>query len=176
MTLVARLDRIDRAISARLLMRPENGSGRMAMVAVRRISQTGSYGVGWVLLFAIVATWLEGWRVAAAAACCVLATLVLNTGVKLVVRRPRPGVRSFGDQPTTYSMPSAHTSMAIVGATAMTMIEPGLAALWWGWALVLAVSRVLLGMHYLGDVIAGAAFGILVACLAAVPVLHWAGA
>jgi undecaprenyl-diphosphatase len=65
--------------------------------------------------------------------------------------------------------------MAVVGAAVMTWVAPSLAPLWWAWSALLATSRVLLGMHYLGDVLAGAAFGALVAWLAALPLVRSAG-
>jgi undecaprenyl-diphosphatase len=99
----------------------------------------------------------------------ILGTLMLNTAVKLVVRRPRP-TGAHGHTPRSYSFPSAHSSMAVVGASAMTVLEPALAVLWWAIAALLAASRVLLGAHYLGDVVAGALLGALVATVA-VPVL-----
>lgn len=145
------------------------------MTIVRRISQSGSYGVGWVALFAVVVTMLDGWLVAVAAAGCVLGTLALNTVVKEIIRRPRPASRAFDDHPTTFSMPSAHTSMAVVGASIMTLVAPALWLLWWGWTWVLAVSRIVLGMHYVGDVLAGACFGALLAVLVVPHVMHAAG-
>ena len=172
--MLARLDAWDRALSARCLIEPGTGVRRVAMSAVRRISQTGSYGVGWVVLFAVVATWLKGPLVAVAAAACVLGMLLVNTVVKQLVRRGRPALRTFEHQPTTYSMPSAHTAMAVVGAGVMSVIAPQLAPLWWGWAVVLAVSRVVLGMHFIGDVLAGAMLGAFMAWTVAEPLVHWA--
>jgi undecaprenyl-diphosphatase len=173
---IARIGAVDHRISARCVIVADGSGGRAtAMAVIRRVSQTGSYGVGWVALFAVVVTLFEGWPVALVAAACVLGTLAANSAVKVVVRRPRPASTSFGNHATTYSMPSAHTSMAVVGATIMTMVAPGAAALWWGWTIILAVSRVLLGMHYIGDVLAGAVFGAVLAWLVVVPVMHVVG-
>jgi len=145
------------------------------MSVIRRVSQSGSYGVGWVLLFAVVVTALEGWIVALAAAGSVLGTLTVNTVVKEIIRRPRPAATAFDDHPTTFSMPSAHTSMAVVGATVMTLVAPAFWLLWWAWKCVLAVSRIVLGMHFVGDVVAGAAFGAVLARWVVVPIFHALG-
>lgn len=174
---LARIDAFDRALSARIVARPDvTGQRRLWLRAVHRCSQAGSYGIGWVVLFAILVTAMEGRRLALVASACVLGTLVANTGIKLVVRRPRPRHNLVGVGPATYSMPSAHTSMAVVGAAAMTLVAPVLAPLWWAIAIALAGSRLVLGMHYVLDVFAGLAFGALVSWLVALPLLRAAGA
>jgi undecaprenyl-diphosphatase len=71
-------------------------------------------------------------------------------------------------------MPSAHTVMAVVGATCMCMVAPVAWPLWWGWALLLAWSRVYLGMHYLGDVLVGALLGAVISLAIAYPAMSWA--
>lgn len=142
------------------------------LTMLRRISQTGSYGAGWIAVFGVVASMIEGWWVAMLAAACVVGMLLLNTAIKVLVRRPRPAARAIEHQPRTFSMPSAHTSMAMVGAAAMAVVAPQLAALWWGWALVLAVSRIVLGMHYFGDVLLGACLGALMAAAVVEPLLR----
>lgn len=169
---LARLDALDRRFSTWCLVAPGDGRRRTLMGIVRRLSQTGSYGVGWIVLFAVVVTAVEGWKVAALAAACVVGTLATNTVVKEIVRRPRPVRTSFEDHPSSFSMPSAHTSMAVVGAAIMSAIAPALWPLWWAWTLLLATSRIVLGMHYVGDVVMGAVFGALLARFVAVPLIH----
>jgi undecaprenyl-diphosphatase len=169
---LTRLDDFDRAVSARVVVSGRDGSPPVWLRALRRASQTGSYGAGWVVLFAVVVSVLEGPLAALTASCCVLGTLILNTSVKLVTRRARPSATAFGHSPTTHSMPSAHTSMAVVGATAMTTAVPELWPLWFGWALILAASRIVLGMHYVSDVAAGALFGALISVAAVAPLMH----
>jgi undecaprenyl-diphosphatase len=141
---------------------------------LHRISQTGSYGVGWVVLFGVVVTAIAGPLAAAVAAACVLGTLVLNTVIKKIFRRPRPSVHALVHAPSSWSMPSAHTSMAMVGAVCMTQVAPAWWPVWWGWAVILGVSRVVLGAHFLGDVLAGAALGLMVGLLVAGPAMQWA--
>lgn len=175
-TLLSRIDGLDRRASRHIVAHPPPGHRTLWLSAVHRLSQTGSYGVGWVLIFAAVVTYTNGWKLATVAAGCVIGTLLINTSLKLVVRRPRPWYNPIGERPKTFSMPSAHTSMAIVGAVVMTELVPALTGAWWAWAVALAVSRIILGMHYVGDVIAGTAIGLLLALLVALPLLHMAGA
>lgn len=138
---------------------------------MQRLSQSGSYGFAWIALFATAALVAEGAVYALVASACVWGTLALNTAVKLGVRRPRPEF-AVAHAPRSYSFPSAHTSMAVVGATAMTLAMPALTAAWWAFTVTLAITRVMLGAHYAGDVLAGLALGALVSTLVAAPLLE----
>lgn len=172
-SLLQRLDALDRRVSAAIVVKPRaDGAPRRWLVLLRRFSEAGSYGVGWVVLFGVVGVLSDGFARGLVAAGCVVGTLMLNTLVKNVIRRPRPVAKAIDHAPSTYSMPSAHTSMAMVGAATMQVIVPDLAVLWWVVAISLAASRVLLGMHYLADVLAGVVFGLLVGLLVAAPLVE----
>ncbi|MCW2927086.1 MAG: phosphoesterase [Thermoleophilia bacterium] len=175
-SLLARLDAADRELSARIVVKPRaDGRPRRWLMVLRRFSEAGSYGVGWVVMFAVVGIANDGVKRGAVAAALVVAMLTCNTLVKNVIRRPRPVARAIAHAPTTYSMPSAHSSMAMVGAATMQVIVPDQAILWWCVAVGLAISRVMLGMHYLADVVAGAALGIAVGLLVAAPIVAAVG-
>lgn len=150
----------------------DDGRASVWVTLLRRFSESGSYGTGWIVLFAIVAaTGNGGLRAAIAAAGCVVGMLALNSIVKLLARRPRPVLRAIDHQPSSYSMPSAHTSMAVVGAATMSLLVPAAAPAWWTITVLLALSRIMLGMHFLGDVLVGAALGAVTAWLVAVPLV-----
>jgi undecaprenyl-diphosphatase len=172
-SLLARLDDADRRVSAWLVIKPRSdGRPRHWLVVLRRFSEAGSYGIGWIALFAVVGVASDGVRRGLVAGALVVAMLGFNTIVKRIIRRPRPVAKAIEHAPTTYSMPSAHTSMAMVGAASMAVIQPHVAPLWWAVAVGLATSRVLLGMHYLADVLAGAALGLACGLLVAAPIVH----
>lgn len=59
-----------------------------------------------------------------------------------------------------FSMPSGHTAAAFVFATLVTQFFPSFALLAYTWASLIGLSRILLGVHFPGDVIAGALLGI----------------
>lgn len=171
-SLRARLDAVDRRLSAWLVVKPRaDGTPRRWLVVLRRFSEAGSYGIGWIVMFGVVGVVSDGVRRGAVAATMVVAMLGFNTIVKRIIRRPRPVARAIEHAPTTFSMPSAHSSMAMVGASTMQVIVPDQAPLWWSIGAALAASRVLLGMHYLADVLAGVALGIACGLLVAAPVV-----
>jgi undecaprenyl-diphosphatase len=62
-----------------------------------------------------------------------------------------------------FSFPSGHTLHAIAFSLIACFYYPGLWVVLWPFALVTAVSRVALGLHYPSDVIAGGALGALIA-------------
>jgi len=62
-----------------------------------------------------------------------------------------------------WSMPSSHTSAAVALAVWLGVVYPRLRPLVIGWVVVVGVSRVLLGAHFLSDVLIGAGAGFVVA-------------
>ncbi len=90
-------------------------------------------------------------------------------GTTFIVDRDRPPVGQLDGAPPTSSFPSGHVASAAVvyGVCAIvlnqrartTVIRVLTASLAFAVTVVVAVSRMLLGMHYLTDVLVGAALG-----------------
>jgi len=105
------------------------------------------------------------------AAAIVISGLTVDL-LKWVVARWRP--KAYFADPSQYgfaffrtgyeynSFPSGHATTAWALACALTLLYPRLSLFWIGAAAVVAASRVIVGAHYPGDVLAGAWFGVVI--------------
>ncbi len=93
-------------------------------------------------------------------------TAVVTYSLKIIVKRKRPYLAypeliTGKSTETTYSFPSGHTSMAFATATALSLSFPKWYVIGpaYSYALLVAYSRSYLGVHYPGDILAGAIIG-----------------
>ncbi|MCU0803561.1 MAG: phosphatase PAP2 family protein [Burkholderiales bacterium] len=90
--------------------------------------------------------------------------LALYKWLKLRTARPRPyevhhAIRLGADPLDAFSFPSGHTLHAVAFAILFAAYYPVLAPVVAPFALLVAASRLILGLHYPSDVVAGAAIG-----------------
>ena len=91
-------------------------------------------------------------------------SLVVNQGVKRLFKRVRPA--TDGDHPhrlrtpSTSSFPSGHASAAFCAARLLADASPAAAALWYGLAGIVALSRPYVRIHHASDTVAGAFLGL----------------
>jgi undecaprenyl-diphosphatase len=148
-----------------------NGAVRIASLrrVFRLVSRLGD-GVFWyslmLALLAIGGVAALG-PVARMAATGLVCTLIYKW-LKSKTSRPRPfavenAVRAGADPLDPYSFPSGHTLHAVAFSVVAVAFYPMLAWLVIPFTLLVAISRVVLGLHYPSDVLAGAALGALIA-------------
>lgn len=132
------------------------------------LSLTANYGILWYAIALLPWLWGEPRPLARAAYVAVPVTLVEASGflIKAMVARPRPPVAdpTLTKQiplPPSKSFPSSHASMSVVGTFAVTAMYPWALPALIALTIVLCFSRIYLGVHYLGDVLGGVAYGLL---------------
>jgi undecaprenyl-diphosphatase len=153
---------LDRAVYAAVHATPSPALDQ----AVARISRAADHSKIWLSVAAMMAVAGERRRRAALVglAAVGVASAVANAGVKPLVRRERPGrvetVRTHVVRmPTSASYPSGHAASAFAFSTAVGGGLPELDAALRLAATTVAYSRVHTGVHYPGDVVAGAVIG-----------------
>ena len=141
-----------------------------AMLPGATISGLGNAGVAAVVVLATAALVVNRrrWKVLALGAAALAVELVLINVLKPWLALERPDARftnwvfNYG-----YTYPSGHTTGAVVVygilALALTEIWPTRRRLWWAGAILIwagvGVALVLVGVHYVTDVLAGWALG-----------------
>ncbi|MBI2834070.1 MAG: phosphatase PAP2 family protein [Acidobacteria bacterium] len=154
----------DNALRVWIATLPTPGWLDTTMLALSAVGRRGSIWLALGIGRAI-------WRPALAMPLCQLALaiglagLTANVIVKPSVARVRPfdavmDVRVVGERPHTYSFPSGHAATAFAGAFALTRTWRRARRALWTLAILIALSRVYLGVHYPIDVIAGALVGL----------------
>ncbi len=143
----------------RLAERP--GPARAAAALAAHSGDSWFWGIGLALVWLLGDPPAKAWAVRMILAIAVLAGVVLI--IKLGVRRRRPE----GNWGTIYratdphSFPSGHAARAVLLAILAAAWGPSwLAVVLIPWAPLVALSRVAMGLHYLSDVLAGAALGL----------------
>jgi membrane-associated phospholipid phosphatase len=131
---------------------------------VKAFSKLGEHGLLWqgiALTGAAVDSgrrpqWLRAWGLIAGA-------FGVNQVVKLLFRRPRPAVPGLPPLIGTTSQRSYPSAHATTSAAAARVLPPLLGVQLYPLAVLMAVSRLYLGVHWPSDTVAGFALGTAVA-------------
>jgi len=131
------------------------------------ISRLGD-GVFWYLLMGalVLADGMDGLRASAHMAATGVVALTLYKSLKRWTRRPRPfaadlRIRAWVAPLDEYSFPSGHTLHAVSFSVVALAYYPWLAPLLLPFTAGVALSRVVLGLHYPSDVLAATGIALL---------------
>src|SRR5579862_1073651 len=136
------------------------------------LSVAGRGGTVWLVIGAVLTairklTWQ---RLAQLGVALLVATITVNVIVKPLVDRHRPftsipAVTVIDERPHDASFPSGHAGNAFAAAVVLARALPQWQAVWWTLAVLIAYSRIYVGVHYPADVVGGAILGALSATL-----------
>lgn len=165
------LDRFN-YLDGRLCVRANRTSRYLAVrLWFRLISRLGD-GVFWytVMLGIVLSQGSAGFLPALHMALAGLTGTCVYKWLKGKTLRPRPyevhqDVWLTGKPLDRFSFPSGHTLHAVAFCTVGLFYYPGLMLLLLPFTIMVGLSRVVLGLHYPSDVLAGAAIGALIAGL-----------
>ncbi|GHB03633.1 phosphatase PAP2 family protein [Streptomyces chryseus] len=161
-----------REVDRRLLSAMRDcGTDQRVAAAARGLSWCGEHGAVWIAAGLVGAgadrerrgAWLRGTALVGAAH-------LASMAVKLAVRRARPQLASLRPLVSTagrHSFPSSHAASAAAAAVAFGALRPAGRHLVPPLAAAMCVSRLVVGVHYPTDVVAGVLLGGITAGLGA---------
>lgn len=160
-TLVTRLDRFELG----MCRAAGRVAGHRAVLALFRLVSRLGNGVLWyVLMAALALSGAVGQTAAVHMAVVGLIGLAIYRLLKTTLSRERPFIACTGvrcaDRPLDrYSFPSGHTLHAVAFTIVALAYVPSLGPVLVPFTVLTGLSRVVLGLHYPSDVVAGALIG-----------------
>ena len=145
----------------------ENVHSAFLTMFFRIVTLLGEGGIFWIAVAVILLFFKKTRRIGICIGASLLIGVIVGNGIiKNVVARPRPydaieGIESVVSHLSDYSFPSGHSLCCFEAATALAMNRTKWAIPAYVGAVLVAVSRLFLFVHYPTDVICGALLGVL---------------
>lgn len=157
-----RLLELDARLSARLRMAERPGFFRSVAAFLAHSGDSWFWWGALGLLWWLGTPFWKHWAQTILLSIIALAVVVLS--IKFLVRRKRPAGEwgGFYRKTDPHSFPSGHAARAILIAVLVSGLGPSwLIAVLWLWAPLVCLARVVMGVHYLSDILAGMLTGFL---------------
>lgn len=137
------------------------------------VSTLGNAGAIWIFI-GIILLFSRRYRgIGITLLLALLITSILGEGIiKNIIQRPRPfvsnpNIKIIIDAPLSYSFPSGHTASSFAAAGVLAKYFKDKKYLFYGFAILMAFSRLYLFVHYPSDIIGGIILG-LIGCQTAI--------
>lgn len=157
---------LDARLSRQMRVAEKPGALRSFAAFFAHSGDSWFWGAALIILWFISDSFWKEWEVVELVGISLLAAVVM--GIKFLVRRRRPEGEWGGIYRNTdpHSFPSGHAARAFLIAVIGSALGPAwLGIILWIWAPLVALARVAMGVHYLSDVVAGAALGVVFALI-----------
>ncbi len=155
-----------------LLWIQENMRTDLMTTIMKGITRLGDNGTLWIVLTVLFLVLNKTRRVGLTSAVALIITfLTVNLGIKNAVARTRPyevidGLINLVEKQHDFSFPSGHSAHAFaVGVVILIMMPKKFGVPIFIISILMAYSRLYIGVHYPSDVIAGALIGTIIAFL-----------
>jgi len=144
-----------------------HGASTRAWV-VQVLKAVSRVGDGWLWYGIVVCLPWAGGAVGTSASVRMIGVGIVDIAIYKIVKRwiarPRPfracaGIRECAPSLDEFSFPSGHTLHSVACSLILTVYYPRFALFVWPFTVLVAVSRVVLGLHYPSDVVVGALIG-----------------